>query len=86
VRAIQCVHLIVFPSTVDLPLSNPESAGTSQDTSPCEVLYPLIEHEDVLLRVKGQRDILHEIRKRKANWICHILRKTAFYNGLLKER
>jgi len=24
---------------------------------------------------------LHEIRKRKANWICHILRK----NGLLKR-
>ena len=53
VRAIQCVHLIVFPSTVDLPLSNPESAGTSQDTSPCEVLYPLIEHEDVLLKSQG---------------------------------
>jgi hypothetical protein len=27
----------------------------------------------VLLRVKGQRNILHEIRKRKANWIGHIL-------------
>jgi hypothetical protein len=28
----------------------------------------------VLLRVKEQRNILHEIRKRKANWIGHILR------------
>jgi hypothetical protein len=27
----------------------------------------------VLLRVKEQRNILHEIRKRKANWIGHIL-------------
>ena len=27
------------------------------------------------LRVKGQRNILHEIRKRKANWIGHILRR-----------
>jgi hypothetical protein len=27
------------------------------------------------LRVKEQRNILHEIRKRKANWIGHILRK-----------
>jgi hypothetical protein len=29
----------------------------------------------VLLRVKEQRNILHEIRKRKANWIGHILRR-----------
>jgi hypothetical protein len=27
----------------------------------------------VLLRVKQQRNILHEISKRKANWIGHIL-------------
>jgi hypothetical protein len=32
-------------------------------------------NEDVLLRVKEQRNILHEIRKRKANWIGHILRR-----------
>jgi len=29
----------------------------------------------VLLRVIEQRNILHEIRKRKANWIGHILRR-----------
>jgi hypothetical protein len=28
---------------------------------------------EVLLRVKEQRNILHEIRKRKANWIGHKL-------------
>jgi hypothetical protein len=27
------------------------------------------------LRVKGQRNILHEISKRKANWIGHILHR-----------
>ena len=32
-------------------------------------------NEEVLLRVKEQRNILHEIRKRKANWIGHILRR-----------
>jgi len=32
-------------------------------------------NEDVLLRVKEQRNIVHEIRKRKANWIGHILRR-----------
>jgi hypothetical protein len=45
-----------------------------------------VSHNYVLLRVKEQRNILHEIRKRKANWIGHILRRNAFYNGLLKER
>ena len=48
----------------------------------------LVRNEEVLLRVKEQRNILHEISKRKANWIGHILRsvETAFYNKLLKER
>jgi hypothetical protein len=34
-----------------------------------------------LLRVKEQRNILHEISKRKANWIGHILR----WNCLLQR-
>ena len=32
-----------------------------------------MRNEEVLLRVNEQRNILHEIRKRKANWIGHIL-------------
>jgi hypothetical protein len=40
-----------------------------------------VRNEEVLLRVSEQRKILHEIRKRKANWIGHILRR----NCLLKE-
>jgi hypothetical protein len=31
-----------------------------------------VRNEDVLLRVKTQRNILHEIRKREENWIGHI--------------
>jgi len=34
-----------------------------------------VRNKEVLLRVKEQRNILHEIRKRKANWIGHILRR-----------
>jgi len=34
-----------------------------------------VRNEDVLFRVKEQRNILHEIHKRKANWISHILRR-----------
>ena len=40
-----------------------------------------VNNEEVLLRVNEQRNILHEIRKRKANWIGHILRR----NCLLKQ-
>jgi len=32
-------------------------------------------NEEVLLRINEQRNILHETRKRKANWIDHILRR-----------
>jgi len=34
-----------------------------------------VRNEEVLLRVKEQRNIPHEIRKRKANWIGHILHR-----------
>ena len=34
-----------------------------------------MRNEEVLQRVKEQRNILYEIRKRKANWIIHILRR-----------
>jgi len=40
-----------------------------------------VRNVEVLLRVNEQRNILHEIRKRKANWIGHILRR----NCLLKQ-
>ena len=40
-----------------------------------------VRNGEVLLRVNEQRNILHEIRKRKANWIGHILRR----NCLLKQ-
>jgi len=34
-----------------------------------------VRNVEVLLRVKEQRNILHEISNRKANWIGHILRR-----------
>ena len=40
-----------------------------------------VRNQEVLLRVNEQRNILHEIRKWKANWIGHILRR----NCLLKQ-
>jgi len=45
-----------------------------------------VRNEDVLLRVKEQRNILHEIRKRKANWIGHILRRNCLLQRAIEGR
>ena len=37
-----------------------------------------VRNKEVLLRVNEQRNILHEISKRKVNWIGHILGKNCF--------
>ena len=41
---------------------------------------------EVLLGVKEQRNILHEISKRKANWIGHILRINCFLQRVVEGR
>jgi hypothetical protein len=40
-----------------------------------------VTNEEVLHRVNEERNILHTIKRRKANWISHILRR----NCLLKH-
>jgi hypothetical protein len=45
-----------------------------------------VRNEDVLIRVKEQRNILHEIRKRKANWIGHILRRNCLLQQVIKVK
>ena len=45
-----------------------------------------VRNEDVLLRVKEQRNILHEIRKRKANWIGHILRRNCLVQRVIEGK
>jgi hypothetical protein len=45
-----------------------------------------VRHEEVLLRVSEQRNILHEIRKRKANWIGHILRRDCLLKEVIDEK
>jgi hypothetical protein len=46
-----------------------------------QFLRQWILNEEVLLTVKEQRNILHEISKWKANWISHIMRR----NCLLRQ-
>ena len=45
-----------------------------------------VRNEEVLLRVKEQRNILHEIRKRKANWIGHILRRNCLLQRIIEGK
>jgi hypothetical protein len=45
-----------------------------------------VRNEDVLFRVKEQRNILHEICKRKANWIGHILLRNCLLHGVTEGK
>jgi len=45
-----------------------------------------VRNEEVLLRVKEQRNILNEIRKWKANWIGHILRGNCLLQWVIEGK
>jgi hypothetical protein len=45
-----------------------------------------VRNEDVLLKVKDQRNILHEIGKRKAKWIGHILRRNCLLQRVIEGK
>ena len=49
-------------------------------------MYNHVRNEDVLLRVKEQRNILHEIRKRKANWIGHIMLRNCLLQRVIEGK
>jgi hypothetical protein len=45
-----------------------------------------LRNRKVLLRIKEQRNILHEISKRKANWIGHILRRNCLLRQVIEGK
>jgi hypothetical protein len=45
-----------------------------------------VRNEVVLLRVKEQRSILHEISEQKANWIDHILRRKCLLRQVIEGK
>jgi hypothetical protein len=45
-----------------------------------------VRNEEVLPRVKAQRNILHEISKRKASWIGHILCRNCLLQGVIEGK
>ena len=53
----------------------------------CIYIYIYIYiYKEVLLRVNEQRNILHEIRKRRANWIGHILRRNCLVQQMIEGK
>jgi hypothetical protein len=42
--------------------------------------------KEVLLRVQEPRNILHEISKRKANWMGHILHRTCLLQQVIEGK
>jgi hypothetical protein len=49
-------------------------------------LTDYVRNEEVLLRVKEQRNIVHEISKRKSNWIGHILRRNCLLQHVFEGK
>ena len=45
-----------------------------------------VRNEEVLHRVNEQRNILHKIKRRKTNWIGHILRRNCFLNQVIERK
>jgi hypothetical protein len=45
-----------------------------------------MRNEEVLHRVKEERNILHTVKRRNTNWISHFCVGLAFENTSLKER
>ena len=45
-----------------------------------------VRNEEVLFRVNKQRNIVHEIRKRKANWIGHILHRNCLLQQVIEGK
>jgi hypothetical protein len=45
-----------------------------------------VRNEEVLLRVKEKRNILHKISKRKAHWIDHILSRNCLLRQVIEGK
>jgi hypothetical protein len=45
-----------------------------------------VRNEEVALRVREQKNVLHEISKRKANWIGHILHRNCLLRQVIEGK
>ena len=45
-----------------------------------------MRNEEVLHRVKEERNIIHTVKRRKANWIGHILRRNCLMKHIIEGK
>jgi hypothetical protein len=45
-----------------------------------------VRNDEVLHRVKEKKNVMHTIKKRKANWIGHVLCKNCFIKYVIEGR
>ena len=45
-----------------------------------------VRNEEVLHRVKEERNIIHTVKRRKANWIGHMLRRNCFLAHVIEGK
>jgi hypothetical protein len=45
-----------------------------------------VRNEEVLHRVKEERNVLHTVKRRKANWIGHILRRNCLLKLVIERK
>jgi hypothetical protein len=69
-------HSFIWCLKLDASVSRSETLGKFRN----------VRNEEVLLSVKEQRNILHEIRKRKADWIGHILRRNCLLQRVFEGK
>jgi hypothetical protein len=51
-----------------------------------KISWTYLVRDEVLPRAEEQRNILHEIRKRKANWIGHILCRNCLLRQVIEGK
>jgi hypothetical protein len=45
-----------------------------------------VRNEDVLHTVKEERDIVQQLKEKKANWFGHILRRSCFLKDVIEGK
>ena len=85
-------RVVSFPVSGTTPLNIPHGIYQKILITKVGFFLPIlmwtdhVRNEEVLLRVNEQRNILHEIRKQKANWIGHILRRNCLLQQVIEGK
>jgi hypothetical protein len=45
-----------------------------------------VRNEEVLHRVKEERNILHTMKRRKTNWICYVLHRNCLLKHIIEGK